>query len=214
MQKAKNTKRMATEEALTPIQRYSLRLCEFEKFYLTVVLLCAAAVFVGIAVAILFNLLIGVASALLAASVYVYFVCDEAREQLGIRYKNIGGYIVITKLVCVYGDCLILPPKFIYADVRKIDGGALAVEQNGELRTLYLPASLTHIGKDIFGDAQKPLTVCFEGTREQWESIEKATDFSHCTLLFECEYPKAEQAVLAKDSPADNSRESGSEVDK
>ncbi len=193
MRKAREKINATQEQALTSKERYSLRLLEFEKFYLTVVLFSAAAVFVGIAVAVLFDLLIGAACSVAAAAVYVYFVCDEARKQLGIRYKNTCGHIVITKLICVYGDCLVLPSKFIYADVRVIGDGALDSEENNDLATLYLPSSIRRIGKDIFGEHTPLITVCFEGTREEWESIEKETDFSVCSILFECEYPHTDR---------------------
>ncbi len=193
MKKAKKAQNRIDESLLTPLQRYSCRLLEFERYYLTILLLCAAAVCSGIAVALLLNLFVGVASVILAALAYVYFVCDEAHGQLGIRYRNICGGIVITSLTPAYGDCLVLPKKFIYADVRELGDGALASQANGELSLLYLPSTLKKIGRDIFGDSERAVCICFEGTREAWESIECLTDLSHCELCFECKYPRAEQ---------------------
>ncbi len=206
MKKQASARDSAHESSLTPEQRYSLRLYEFEKYYLTIVLLSGAAVLTGIAVAILLDIFVGIACVLLAAVAYVYFVFDEARGKLGIRYRNTEGHIEITKLLCTYGDCLVLPPRFIYADVRVLDDGALCSKKNEGLRKLYLPASVERIGKNIFGDEPLPFTVCFEGTREEWEKIQKQTDFSQFELLFECEYPRAEKIIIGGECPPPDDR--------
>ncbi len=207
MKSRRPEKTAISEDALAPEGRYSRRLYGFEKYYLTLVLLSAAAVMCGIAVAIFLNLLVGASTVLLAAFAYVYFVGDEARKQLGIRYANIGGHIVIKSLACVYGDCLAVPAKFIYADVRVLDDGALDTEKNQVLTRLYLPRTLRRIGKNILGDTPHPITVCFEGTREEWSAIDTQTDFCGCEILFECEQP-------CPQNPSAEAAGDSSEVDK
>ncbi len=181
-------KKNIDDSALSARERYINRLGEFEKYYRTLIVFTFIAVGVGAVVAIFANLFVGAALAVFSAAVYVYFSADEARSALGIRYSNTDGHIVMTRLFCVLGDTVIIPARFIYADVRAIGDGALASKKNAELCALYIPLTVEKIGKDIFGAHHLP-KIFYEGSREQWERISKQTDLDGCEICFECDYP-------------------------
>lgn len=183
-------KKTVDESQLTPKEIYLARLADFERYYLSLVIFTAAAVGVGIVIAVITSVLLGVALVVLSASVYVYFSVDEARKQLGIGFSNVDGHIVIKRLVARYGECAVVPSRFIWADVTHIGDGALASAKNAELKKIYLPRGIECIGKDIFGKIDANITVCYEGTAEEWSAVECLTDLSGCELVFECEYPR------------------------
>ncbi len=190
----------------SPLDEYKARLEHFKKYYLLLVLLTALAVCMGIAIAVLVNLLIGVCLSVISACVYVYFSIDEAQKSLGIRFKNINGYVVISRLYDTLGGTAVVPERLIYADVREIGDGALDGEKNTELCELYIPKSVEKIGKDIFADGAH-VTIKYEGSAEEWENIESRTDFCAHTLCFDCEYPQLPPKRKRKKTPQSNSTE-------
>ena len=116
----RKVKKTVDESQLTPKEIYLARLADFERYYLSLVIFAAAAVGVGIVIAVITSVLLGVALVVLSASVYVYFSVDEARKQLGIGFSNVDGHIVIKRLVARYGECAVVPPRFKWADVTHI----------------------------------------------------------------------------------------------
>ncbi len=196
-------KKNIDESQMTSEEIYLSRLKGFQSYYLQLVIFAAAAIGVGIAVAVISSVLLGAALVLLSASVYVYFSKDEARKQLGIGFSNTDGHIVIKRLTATYGDCAVVPSRLIWADVTHIGDGALSSKKNSGLSRIYLPRSIERIGKDVFGDNSQPLTVLYEGTAEEWGEVECLTDLSACEILFECEQPtlpKKQKKVKAKES--------------
>ncbi len=193
------------EQELADTEKYLRGLEHFQKFYLTLVVMASATVCIGIVIALFAKLFIGIALALISACLYMYFSADEARKSLGIRYNNTDGHIVITSLQVAYGSTLVVPDRFIYADVRAIADGALANKKNSELVALYLPRSIEKIGQNIFSEGQS-ITVYYEGTPEEWDKIHSKTDFSGQSILFECELPRLpkKQKNNKKSSHADN----------
>ncbi len=190
----------------TAIDEYKSRLERFQKYYLLLVLLTALAVCVGIVIAVLVNLLIGVCLSVISACVYVYFSIDEAQKSLGIRFKNTNGYVVISRLYDTLGGTAVVPNRLIYADVREIGDGALDGEKNALLCELYIPKSVKKIGKDIFADGTH-VTIKYEGSADEWKNIESLTDFCAHTLCFDCEYPQLPPKSKSKKTPQSNSTE-------
>ncbi len=181
-------KSKANEELMSAEERYLLRLKSFYDYYLLLVIFAAAAVGVGIFICVVSNLFAGIALVILAACIYIYFSTDEAYKQLGVRYKNTDGHIVLTRVRAIYGEAIYVPSRLIFADVRVIGDKAFNLKKNAELTAVYLPASIERIGKDIFGE-RRDITVLFQGSREQWGKIDSATDFSDIEVLFDCTLP-------------------------
>ncbi len=163
--------------------KFSQRLARFEKYYLWLVIFCGVAVGVGIFVAVMINVLLGIAICMLAAAAYIWFCADGAYKILGLRFKNTDGAVCVTRAISHDGFCAI-PSRLIYADVRGIGDGALKGAKNAELCRIFIPKGIEKIGKDILPADTAP-AVCFEGTREEWEKIESLTDFEVCELCFE-----------------------------
>ncbi len=184
----KTAEAVETPEASETEKAYKTRLALFQKNYLTLVVAVGVALLGGIALAIHLNVWLGIAIALLAAAVYVYFSPRECKRVLGIGYKNTDGRIVITRAVPREGKTVIIPERLIWADVTDIARGALAVGE-GELCEVYVPKSVTRIGENIFGDEIGELTVRFQGNAEEWAAVEKHTDFEGITLVFDTPYP-------------------------
>ena len=65
-------KKTVDESQMTPEQIYLSRLADFERYYLSLLIFAAAAVGVGIVIAVITSVLLGVALVVLSASVYVY----------------------------------------------------------------------------------------------------------------------------------------------
>ncbi len=166
-----------------------MRLARFEKYYRLLVIMSAAAIGVGIVIAVLANLLIGICLVIISACVYVYFSIDEARKSMGISFKNTDGYVIISRLYPINEGVAIVPERLIYADVRQIGDGALKGESAAELCELYIPRSIEKIGKDIL-PPMACVSVFYEGSEEEWQNIVSETDFSGASICFDCDFPK------------------------
>ena len=160
----------------------------FNEYYTQLVCFAFGAIAVAIAIAFFSGILWGIAIAAIVVAVYVYFPTDEAKKQLGIFYTNTQGHIRIDRAKRVFDGCIVIPQRLIYADVTEIGDGALA-KADDSLERVYIPVSIEHIGKDIFGKAREGVTVHYEGSAEQWESVEKLTDLSSYSVVFECKFP-------------------------
>ena len=181
------------EQSLPPKERYLLRLKEFSSFYLMLVTVCAVTYVAAIAIAIILNLLIGVALAIFTAIIYFFFSTQEPKRYLGISCKLCAGRIHITHLEAAYGDTAYVPSRLMWADVTKIDDGALASDENASISSLYLPSSIELIGKDIFGNNPTRPVIYYEGTLEEWEKISTQTDLSKLLVV-----PLSTMPVLRK----------------
>ena len=195
---------------MTSEEIYLSRLKGFQGYYLQLVIFSAAAICVGITVAVISNVLFGTALVLVSAYVYVWFSTREAHKQLGIGFSNVEGRIVIKKLEASYGDCAVVPTRFIWADVTSLADGALSSDKNSELERIYVPKSIERIGRDIFGKDGISIKVCYEGTAEEWNAIESLTDFSSCEISFESQQPTLPQRQKKSRAPKSSDGEARS----
>ena len=187
--KDRNQKNITLEEGMSCEQKYLRRLAAFERFYIGLLALVGITVAASIAIAVMSNVLLGMSLALLGAALYVYFVSDELYKQLGLRYKNECGSITVTRATASYGDTLVLPARLLYADVTRIADGALNTPKNSELTRIYIPKSIKYIGSNVLPEVHCLTDILFEGTREQWDAIEKHSELDGIKLSLECEYP-------------------------
>ena len=180
---------IAEEEKLSFEDRFILRYRRYGDYYALLLIVVGAAVAAAVGIGLFENVLLGIALAI--ASAVVYRICseDEARKQLGLRVSHECGRITVRKGIACWGDTLVIPDRFEFAVVAKIADRAFDSKKNVDLKAVYLPVSIKHIGENIFGDELSLPEIHFEGTEEQWRSIESHTDLSSAVVFFEAAFP-------------------------
>ncbi len=179
----------AQKPALPPHKEYAKRVLSFKSKYIFILTLTFIILGAGFALAMLNQLLIGLALALLGIVFYARFTSNDMYDTLGIDYKTYESGLKVTLCRARYGDVVWVPSSLIRHDVTRIEDEAFNSAHNAELRCVFLPKTLVSIGKDIFKGCDALETVFFEGTEEQWQKIEKETDFSALNITFEAKYP-------------------------
>ena len=183
----------ATEEVKkpSPEEIYPKRLKKFADLYLLVVIISSLGLAAAITVAVMLDLLWGAVIALASLFIYTRFTASELRDRLGISYKTSAGSLEITKVKVRYGDVFFIPSRLVWYDVERIADGAFFSPsgKNAELRAVYLPRSIKHIGKDVFASCNSLCEVHFEGSASEWEKIEKLTSFDELEVSFDAAYP-------------------------
>lgn len=182
----------STEQAKEYTQESFLEaLKQTETAYLAIVIISAVLVAAGIAVAVIVKVSYGLIFAMAAVLFYILAVKFMLRAKLGVSYTSVSGALYITK--CDGKDRVEtwIPRRLLWLDVRSVEDRAFGEEFCKSLQTVHLPSTLTHIGKDIFAGCPMLSRICFEGTKEQWESIDSETDTSGFEIEFceEIAYP-------------------------
>ena len=174
----------ALEQTLSSEDRYLLRLKEFSSFYLMLVVFSGVTYAAAIAIAVIYNVLIGVALAIFTAIIYFFFSSEEPKRYLGLSCKNTAGRIHVTHVEAAYGDTVYIPSRFAWADVTVIGDSAITSSTDKPISALYLPKSIERIGKDALGNNGVSPVIYYEGSAEEWEQILKETDLSDITVIF------------------------------
>ena len=172
-----------------PQKLYPIRLSKFNSFYTGLVVLAAIGFALAILTASIKDLFWGAVIALVTLFCYLRFSASELKEKLGLSYKTATGSLTVTACRPRYGDILYIPSKLLWYDVERIGDEAFRAKKNAELREIYLPRTLKKIGKDILVGCENLEAVRFEGSQEEWEAIEKQTDFDSLELYFDAVYP-------------------------
>ncbi len=191
------------EVEISEKQKYVSALKKFSDFYVLLLCITGVACAAAITVAIMFNVIIGIAIAVFACAIYIYFSENKSRAILGIDYKNVCGSITVTHAFATYGTALFIPSLLIFADVTRLGDGAFNSQKNCNIKEIYLPASIEYIGKDIFGSTCIPDTVYFEGTSEDWNKIQKHTSFEEIKIVFNTQMPSLPKKQSCNDGEAD-----------
>lgn len=180
---------ISAEMALPPHKRYIQRIKKFQKYYTQLVIIIGAIIVISVIIAVVYNLIIGVSTVIFAAILYNSWASSEMYKELGIKYKSITGGIIVTSCKARYGDIMWIPASLIRFDVIEIDDRAFAKRNNESLTKLFLPKTLKKIGTDIFDGCDSLKEIFFEGSEEEWNNVEKNTDFSCYKVIFEAKYP-------------------------
>ena len=194
---------------MTDSSKHLERLSRFNDFYLMLVVICISLCTGATVIAIFLNLPVGILIAIAAAVLYAYLSTYRAYSLLGLRFKNVRGTIHVTEIDCVLEDTVFVPDRFVWAAVTHIEDGALASIKNAELLSIYIPRSIEHIGKDVFGENTSHITVFFEGDEDEWASIDKQTDFSSISVIYSVAFPRLEK----KNKKTSRSNAEGAEAD-
>ena len=146
--------------------------------YLLVVIVSAILALIGIWIAVSIKVSYGLMCAMAAVVFYIFAVGNILYKRLGIAYASTTGQLRITKYHAKGRADAWIPRRLLWLDVTEIDDGAFDQDSSREITTVHLPLTLRHIGKDVFKGCEKLERICFEGSREEWESIESETDLS------------------------------------
>ena len=86
---------------------------------------------------------------------------------IGNGVTTIGDY--------AFFDCSALTSITIPDSVTTI--GDYAFSYCGNLTSITIPDSVTSIGSEAFANCLMPTKITFKGTKEQWDAIEKSSDW-------------------------------------
>ena len=191
-------------------EQYVKRLGYTQKAYRQLVIVCAFVMMAAIFVAVVYQVILGVSLALFCAGIFIYFSSEEIHKQLGLSYTHECGVIHIRKAVARYGDTLFIPSRFFWADVTHISDGAFDSDKNAELRRVYLPKSITSLGKDIFGAHAVRIEIYYEGSEQDFRLIEGVESLVFGAISFGCAQPALtpKQKKSGKKACADNTEDS------
>ena len=170
------------KQSLTKIQTPKARLRGFENFYLFLVIGCGFLFAASIAVAVYAKVSYGVLAAVLTALIYRYCLGDELKKQLGLSQRRVADGLAITVVTRVNDETVIsLPERLLWLDVVEFCG---ALDGAGKgIVELELPATLQRIASDALLQIPDLQTIRFDGTAEQWESVQKP-DLSKYQIVF------------------------------
>ena len=184
-----DTEKKEKKPQLPPHMEYSKRMLEFSSYYTGILCMVAAIVFAAIALAVLYNVLVGVAIALFGVVLYSVMVSDNMSKTVGVRYTSIAGGIRLTLCRARYGDVMWVPSSLIGFDVIAIGDRAFSSPKNAELKRVFLPSTLKEIGVDIFAGCEALEVIYYQGSEEEWKKITTLTDTSAYKLVFDAKYP-------------------------
>lgn len=173
------------------------------KAYLVIVAASAVLVAGAIVLAVLWNVFYGLLLAIIAVLLYIAATGRMLYARLGFSYDSIPGALRITGVYGKHRNQIFIPRRLLWLDVAEIGEKAFCHASSSKIRAVYLPSSLKTIGKDIFEGCEALSLICFEGSEEEWNAIEKETSFEGIEMLFgqTVNYP-VKQKKVKKDKAA------------
>ncbi len=185
------TEQKTEKKKLDSEKLFPKRMAKVQSFYLLFGIMYTAALGIAVYFAVSSDLKWAAVIAAVTVFFYVRFTDYTLDEQLGISYKTASGSLTVTRCRARYGDIFYIPSRLLWYDVETISDRAFfsPKAKNAELHTIYIPKSIKHIGKDVFSSCESLSTVCFEGSRAEWEKVTKETDFSGFNMVFCAPFP-------------------------
>ena len=185
------TEQKTEKKKLDSEKLFPKRMEKVQSFYLLLVIMCTIGLGVAIFCAVTQDLMWAAVIAAVSIFFYVRFTGYTLDEQLGVSYKTASGSLTVTRCRARYGDIFYIPSRLLWYDVEAVSDKAFfsPKAKNAELHTIYIPKSIKHIGKDVFSSCESLTTVCFEGSRAEWEKVTKETDFSGFKMEFCAPFP-------------------------
>ena len=183
-------------------KRYREDLHTVEKLYILTLVLCAAVLVTAVVWAVLDSVLMGIILGVCSAVVYMALAANLLYRFFGISYKSSTGRMIVTQLYGKDREEIWIPDRIIMLDVTDIGDRAFDHRSSERICAVHLPASLARIGKNIFDGCSSLKTVYFDGSREEWDKIEKNTDFSAYEMVFLAEGAKEDVAQAKEEEDA------------
>ena len=161
------------------------------KAYLLLVIAAAALVAAAIALAVLWKVSYGLLLAIIIVLGYISLSGNILYSRLGFSYDSTQGALRIKDVYGKNRDQVFLPRRLFWLDVSEIGDRAFCHSSSAKITTVYLPSTLKTIGENVFEGCESLCRICFEGSEEEWESIEKKTSLEGIEILFlqEIAYP-------------------------
>ena len=175
--------------AVPPHKEYAKRMLNFSDFYIGFIVIVGIIMAAAICVAVLYNVAFGVAIAAFGVFFYTSFLSENLSKTLGFRYVSLAGGIRLTMCRARYGEVMWVPDRLMWFDVIAIGDGAFKSEKNAELKKVFLPRTLTEIGKDVFEGCDSLEDIYYQGSEEDFAKISCGTDLSAYRIIFDAKYP-------------------------
>ena len=194
----------ANVNVLTEEQKHRETVKKVNRLYILTLVFCGAAVLGALVWAVLDSVFMGLVLGICSIIVYMALTANILYRYLGISYKSETGRLTVTQLYGRGREAVRIPGRIIMLDVTEIGDRAFAHRSSAAMKTLYLPATLEVIGKDIFEGCESLTRIYFEGSREAFEGISCATDLSSYEIICAGEdEPDAEQITVDEEQIAD-----------
>jgi len=165
-------------------QKFLNDLKEVNSSYIKILIISGALISAGIAVAVLWNVFVGLCVAMAAVLLYMLMTKRLLDKRLGLSYFSMTGSLAITAVRSKGRDEIFIPSVLILTPVTELGTKAFSQENSSCIKSVHLPASLTEIGTDVFDGCTSLKTIYFEGSESDWESIECNSDLSSYEIIF------------------------------
>ena len=186
-----------------PHKEYAKRMLSFSSFYIGFIVIVGVIMALAVAVAVLYNVMLGVAIAAFGVFFYTSFLSENLSKTLGFRYVSLAGGIRLTMCRARYGEVMWVPESLMWFDVIAIGDGAFTSPKNAELKKVFLPKTLTEIGKDVFSGCDALEDIYYQGSEEEFAKISSETDFSAYRIIFDAKYPPMPKKKKKPAAPAE-----------
>lgn len=214
--KEKEEKEEKEVKEIKEIKKYTEQdfLCDLEwtgKAYIVCIVLSALLAVASVAVAVHLKVIFGLIGAIASVLVYMGLVGHILYSRLGFSYTSTTGALKITEIYGKGRDEIWIPRKLLLLDVREIGDEACDHASSSELRFIHLPSTLRSIGKDAFLKCEKLECICYEGSPEEWDAIEKGAELDGVKVIFfdKVQYPEKPAKKSGPDAEPRNAASDG-----
>ena len=187
MSELQNNNTTEQEEKLSPIEIHKKELKQANDFYLLALIASGAVMLGGLVYAVAVRVFIGLLVAIAGILIYVSLTSNILYKTLGLAYKTESGKLTVTSVYGRNREAVYIPCRLLFCDVTEIGDRAFAHRSSENIKEVHLPCSLERIGENIFEGCAQIENIYFDGSREQWNKIEKLTCLDAYTVIFsEC----------------------------
>ena len=155
-----------------------------EKKYMTALVISAILAAASICVAVMIKVSYGLIGAMATVVVYMGCVGHILYSRLGFAYTSTTGALKITEIYGKKRDELWIPRRLLRLDVCEIGSKACDHSSTEKVRFIHLPKTIKTIGDDAFSGCKNLELICFEGSEEEWNEIEKGSGLDGIKILF------------------------------
>ena len=175
--------------AVPPHKEYAKRMLNFSEFYIGFILTVGLIMAFAVVMAVLYSVAVGVALAAFGVLLYTTLLSDNMSKMLGFKYVSLAGGIRLTMCRARYGEVMWVPDRLMGFDVIAIGDGAFKSPRNVGLKKVFLPKTLTAIGKDVFEGCEALEDIYYQGSEEEFAKISCETELSAYRIIFDAKYP-------------------------